>query len=80
MASRKRPHDPKIEMPTNGIDTSMQEIKLNNANGNSPTVEDLPTIKYVSTLRVSCCNFEMINVRNFRRISIISHISNDFHK
>lgn len=65
MASRKRPHaSVKPETPTNGLNSSLQEIDLHNGsnsslddgvhqNGDSNTMADQYTIKYASSRPVS---------------------------
>lgn len=66
MASRKRPHDSiKPQTPTNGLNSSLQEINLHNGsnsnsqdagnhnNGDSNTMFDQTTIKYAASRPVS---------------------------
>lgn len=75
MASRKRPHDSaKPETPTNGLDSSLQDIRLanngsnssssdaNHNNGDSNGMTDQYTIKYAGSNRpVSFRKYENSN-------------------
>lgn len=80
MSSRKRPHEPLTsELPTNGINSSLQDIKLHNGNGShGETNVDLPIIKYVSTSKVSVVKIFNWKLRESRRriASIIQLVKN----